>query len=164
MGGAKNHMLILPDANLDDVANALMGAAYGSAGERCMAISVGVCVGDKVADKLIDILKPRVEALQIGSSLDTGLEMGPLVTKEHREKVMNYIQMAQDEGSRLVVDGRDFVCEGHENGYFLGGSLIDNVTPENAVLPGRNFWPGAANHARRLFRRRYGTRYRSSLW
>jgi malonate-semialdehyde dehydrogenase (acetylating)/methylmalonate-semialdehyde dehydrogenase len=130
MGGAKNHMLILPDANLDDVANALMGAAYGSAGERCMAISVGVCVGDEVADKLIDILKPRVEALKIGSSLDTGLEMGPLVTKEHREKVMNYIQMAQDEGSRLAVDGRGFVCEGHEDGYFLGGSLIDNVTPE----------------------------------
>jgi malonate-semialdehyde dehydrogenase (acetylating)/methylmalonate-semialdehyde dehydrogenase len=129
MGGAKNHMLILPDANLDDVANALMGAAYGSAGERCMAISVGVCVGDEVADKLIDILKPRVESLRIGASLDTGLEMGPLVTKEHREKVMNYIQMAQDEGSRLVVDGRDFVCEGYENGYFLGGSLVDNVSP-----------------------------------
>ena len=109
MGGAKNHMLILPDADLEDVANALMGAAYGSAGERCMAISVGVCVGDEVADQLIEILKPRVEALRIGSSLDTGLEMGPLVTKEHREKVISYIQMAQDEGSRLVVDGRDFV-------------------------------------------------------
>ena len=130
MGGAKNHMLILPDADLEDVANALMGAAYGSAGERCMAISVGVCVGDEVADQLIDILKPRVEALRIGASLDTGLEMGPLVTKEHREKVMGYIQMAQDEGSRLVVDGRDFVCEGHENGYFLGGSLIDQVKPD----------------------------------
>jgi len=98
-------------------------------GKRCQ-ISVGVCVGDEVADKLIEILKPRVEALRIGSSLDTGLEMGPLVTREHREKVMNYIQMAQDEGSRLVVDGRDFVCEGHEQGYFLGGSLIDNVTSE----------------------------------
>ena len=129
MGGAKNHMLILPDADLEDVANALMGAAYGSAGERCMAISVGVCVGDEVADKLIDILKPRVEALKIGPSLDTGLEMGPLVTKEHREKVMGYIQMAEDEGSKLVVDGRDYVCEGHEQGYFLGGSLIDQVKP-----------------------------------
>ncbi|MFA9418573.1 MAG: CoA-acylating methylmalonate-semialdehyde dehydrogenase [Gammaproteobacteria bacterium] len=130
MGGAKNHMLILPDADLEDVANALMGAAYGSAGERCMAISVGVCVGDEVADNLIDILKPRVEALRIGTSLDTGLEMGPLVTREHREKVMGYIQMAEDEGSKLVVDGRDFVCEGHENGYFLGGSLIDQVKPD----------------------------------
>ena len=129
MGGAKNHMLIMPDADLEDVANALMGAAYGSAGERCMAISVGVCVGDKVADELIEILKPRVEALRIGPSLDSGLEMGPLVTKQHREKVMSYIQMAQDEGSRLVVDGRDFVCDGHEDGYFLGGSLIDQVKP-----------------------------------
>ena len=129
MGGAKNHMLILPDADLDDVANALMGAAYGSAGERCMAISVGVCIGDEVADKLIEKLKPRVEALRIGPSLDRGLEMGPLVTKEHREKVMNYIQMAEDEGSRLVVDGRDFVLDGHEDGYFLGGSLVDNVKP-----------------------------------
>ena len=129
MGGAKNHMLILPDADLEDVANALMGAAYGSAGERCMAIAVGVCVGDEVADQLIEILKPRVQALRIGASLDTGLEMGPLVTKEHREKVMGYIQMAQDEGSSLVVDGRDFVCEGYENGYFIGGSLIDHVKP-----------------------------------
>ena len=127
MGGAKNHMLILPDADLEDVANALMGAAYGSAGERCMAISVGVCIGDEVADKLIDILKPRVEALRIGPSLETNLEMGPLVTEQHRDKVMGYIQMAQDEGSRLVVDGRDFVCDGHEGGYFLGGSLIDEV-------------------------------------
>ncbi len=129
MGGAKNHMLIMPDADLEDVANALMGAAYGSAGERCMSISVGVCVGDEVADRLIEILKPRVEALRIGGSLDTGLEMGPLVTREHRAKVINYIQMAADEGSELVVDGRDFVCKGHEDGYFLGGSLIDKVTP-----------------------------------
>ena len=141
MGGAKNHMLILPDADLEDVANALMGAAYGSAGERCMAISVGVCVGDEVADKLIEILKPRVEALRIGSSLNEGLEMGPLVTKEHREKVMNYIQMAEDEGSTLVVDGRGFVCEGHEEGYFLGGSLIDNVKPEMTSYQEEIFGP-----------------------
>ena len=141
MGGAKNHMLILPDADLEDVANALMGAAYGSAGERCMAISVGVCVGDEVADKLIEILKPRVEALRIGNSTDTGLEMGPLVTREHREKVMGYIQMAQDEGSKLVVDGRGFVCEGHENGYFLGGSLIDQVKPEMTSYQEEIFGP-----------------------
>lgn len=141
MGGAKNHMLILPDADLNDVANALMGAAYGSAGERCMAISVGVCVGDEVADKLIEILKPRVEALRIGNSTDTGLEMGPLVTKEHREKVMGYIQMAEDEGSKLVVDGRGFVCEGHENGYFLGGSLIDQVKPEMTSYQEEIFGP-----------------------
>ncbi|MCF8474639.1 MAG: CoA-acylating methylmalonate-semialdehyde dehydrogenase [Emcibacter sp.] len=127
MGGAKNHMLILPDADIEGVANALMGAAYGSAGERCMAISVGVCVGDAVADKLIEILTPRVKALKIGASLDTGLEMGPLVTKEHRKKVMDYIQMGVDEGADLVVDGRSFSLKGHENGYFLGGSLFDHV-------------------------------------
>ncbi len=141
MGGAKNHMLILPDADLEDVANALMGAAYGSAGERCMAISVGVCVGDEVADKLIDILKPRVEALRIGNSTDTGLEMGPLVTTEHREKVMGYIQMAADEGSKLVVDGRGFVCEGHEDGFFLGGSLIDQVKPDMTSYQEEIFGP-----------------------
>ena len=141
LGGAKNHMLIMPDADLEDVANALMGAAYGSAGERCMAISVGVCVGDDVADRLIDILKPRVEGLRIGASLDTNLEMGPLVTREHRAKVMNYIQMAEDEGSRLVVDGRDFVCDGHEQGYFLGGSLIDNVKPEMQSYQDEIFGP-----------------------
>ncbi len=127
MGGAKNHMLILPDADLEGVANALMGAAYGSAGERCMAISVGVCVGDEVADRLIEILTPRIKALKIGTSLETGLEMGPLVTSAHRAKVMDYIQMGVDEGADLVVDGRDFTLAGHENGYFLGGSLFDNV-------------------------------------
>ena len=141
MGGAKNHMLILPDADLEDVANALMGAAYGSAGERCMAISVGVCVGDEVADQLIEILKPRVEALRIGNSTDTGLEMGPLVTAEHRDKVMNYIKMAEDEGSELVVDGRGFVCEGHEDGFFLGGSLVDKVKPDMTSYQEEIFGP-----------------------
>lgn len=130
MGGAKNHMLILPDADLQDVANALMGAAYGSAGERCMAISVGVCVGDDTADRLIDLLKPRVQALRIGPSHEPNLEMGPLVTSEHRSKVLSYIEMAQKEGAELVVDGRDFVCDGYEEGYFLGGTLIDHVKPE----------------------------------
>jgi malonate-semialdehyde dehydrogenase (acetylating)/methylmalonate-semialdehyde dehydrogenase len=130
MGGAKNHMLILPDADLEAVANALLGAAYGSAGERCMAISVGVCVGDEVADKLVEILKPRVENLRIGPSLENGLEMGPLVTAEHREKVKSYIQMAADEGAELVVDGRDFKVKGHENGFFLGGTLVDHAKPE----------------------------------
>ena len=141
MGGAKNHMLVLPDADLDEVANALMGAAYGSAGERCMAISVAVCVGDEVADQLIARLKPRVEALLIGNSTDTGLEMGPLVTQSHRQKVMDYIQMAQDEGSELVVDGRSFVCQGYENGYFLGGSLIDRVKPDMQSYQAEIFGP-----------------------
>ncbi|MBL4612242.1 MAG: CoA-acylating methylmalonate-semialdehyde dehydrogenase [Emcibacter sp.] len=141
MGGAKNHMLILPDADLEGVANALMGAAYGSAGERCMAISVGVCVGDEVADKLVELLTPRIKALKIGTSLDTGLEMGPLVTKEHRAKVMNYIQMGVDEGADLVVDGRDFTLEGHEEGYFLGGSLFDNVKKDMRTYKEEIFGP-----------------------
>ena len=141
MGGAKNHMLIMPDADLENVANALMGAAYGSAGERCMAISVGVCVGDEVADRLVEMLKPRVEALKIGPSLDTGLEMGPLVTAEHRRKVMNYIQMGVDEGADLVVDGRDFSLPGHENGFFLGGSLFDRVKPDMKSYQDEIFGP-----------------------
>jgi len=130
MGGAKNHMVVMPDADIGAAADGIMGAAYGSAGERCMAISVAVCVGDDTADKLIENLKPRVAGLKIGTSLETGLEMGPLVTKEHREKVMSYIQMAQDEGAELVLDGRDFVLEGHEEGYFLGGSIIDHVSKD----------------------------------
>ena len=130
MGGAKNHMLILPDADLEQVANALMGAAYGSAGERCMAISVGVCVGDEVADALIDILKARVTNLKIGASLERGLEMGPLVTAEHRERVLGYINMAEQEGADIVVDGRAFKLAGHEQGFFVGGTLIDRVQPE----------------------------------
>ncbi len=141
MGGAKNHMLILPDADLEGVANALMGAAYGSAGERCMAISVGVCVGDEVADKLVELLTPRVKALKIGSSLEKGLEMGPLVTKEHRAKVMDYIQMGVDEGADLVVDGRDFTLAGNEDGYFLGGSLFDNVKPDMKSYQDEIFGP-----------------------
>lgn len=127
MGGAKNHMVIMPDADLKAVSDGIIGAAYGSAGERCMAISVAVCVGDEVADRLIEDLKPRVASLKIGTSLEKGLEMGPLVTKEHREKVMGYIQMADDEGADIVLDGRDFVLKGHEDGYFLGGTIIDNV-------------------------------------
>ncbi len=127
MGGAKNHMLVLPDADLDNVANALMGAAYGSAGERCMAISVAVAIGDDVADRLVDKLTPMVKGLKIGTSLQTGLEMGPLVTVEHRQKVINYIDLGVKEGAELVVDGRDFKLKGHEDGFFLGGTLFDRV-------------------------------------
>ncbi len=141
MGGAKNHMIVMPDADINAAADGVMGAAYGSAGERCMAISVAVCVGDETADKLIENLTPRVKNLKIGTSLQTGLEMGPLVTKEHRERVMGYIQMAKEEGAELVVDGRDFVLEGHEDGYFLGGSIIDRVTPEMTPYQDEIFGP-----------------------
>ncbi|WP_417460523.1 CoA-acylating methylmalonate-semialdehyde dehydrogenase [Kordiimonas sp.] len=131
MGGAKNHMLIMPDADLDQVTDALVGAAYGSAGERCMAISVAVPVGKATADKLVEMLKPRVEALKIGHSMDTEAEMGPLVTADHLAKVRGYLDLADQEGATAVVDGRNFEykMQGFENGYYLGGSLFDNVKP-----------------------------------
>ena len=132
MGGAKNHMAVLPDADLNKVADALMGAAYGSAGERCMAISVAVCVGDETADKLVEMLKPRVEGLAIGHCDDPKAEMAALVSAEHKAKVRGYLDLAEEEGATFVVDGRKFEMTeaGYENGYYLGGSLIDNVTPE----------------------------------
>ncbi|MDX1581027.1 MAG: CoA-acylating methylmalonate-semialdehyde dehydrogenase [Alphaproteobacteria bacterium] len=131
MAGAKNHMVIMPDADPDQVVDALIGSAYGSAGERCMAISAAVAVGDKVADEVVARLKPRVEELKIGPSMDSASEMGPLVTGEHRDKVRGYIDMCIEEGGDLVVDGRDFVCEkqGYENGFFMGGTLFDRVKP-----------------------------------
>jgi len=143
MGGAKNHMVIMPDADLDQVADALIGAAYGSAGERCMAISVAVCVGDAVADKLVAMLKPRVEALRIGHSMDPEAEFGPLVTKEHMAKVQGYLDLAEEEGATIVVDGRGFknTQEGFEDGYYLGGSLFDNVTAEMRTYKEEIFGP-----------------------
>ncbi|PCI62080.1 MAG: methylmalonate-semialdehyde dehydrogenase (CoA acylating) [Kordiimonadales bacterium] len=131
MGGAKNHMIIMPDADLDQVADALIGAAYGSAGERCMAISVAVPVGQQVADKLVAMLKPRVEALKVGHSMDPEAELGPLVTADHLAKVQGYLDLAEKEGADVIVDGRDFKynMQGYENGYYLGGTLYDNVKP-----------------------------------
>ncbi|MBS0584055.1 MAG: CoA-acylating methylmalonate-semialdehyde dehydrogenase [Proteobacteria bacterium] len=128
LGGAKNHLIVMPDADRDQAVDALIGAAYGSAGERCMAISVAVAVGD-VADKLMAKLVPRVQALKIGSGLDASVEMGPLVTAAHREKVVGYIDAGVAEGAKLVVDGRGHVVAGHEDGFFLGGTLFDHVTP-----------------------------------
>ena len=128
LGGAKNHLIVMPDADLDQAVDALIGAAYGSAGERCMAISVAVAVGD-VADKLIDKLVPRIKSLKIGSGLDAKVEMGPLVTATHRDKVIGYIQDGVTEGAKLVVDGRKHVVAGNENGFFLGGTLFDHVVP-----------------------------------
>lgn len=131
MGGAKNHMVVMPDADLDQVADALVGAAYGSAGERCMAISVAVPVGRQVADKMVEMLTPRVEALKVGHSMDMDAELGPLVTADHMAKVRGYLDLAEQEGSDVVVDGRNFKynMQGYEDGYYLGGSLFDNVQP-----------------------------------
>jgi malonate-semialdehyde dehydrogenase (acetylating)/methylmalonate-semialdehyde dehydrogenase len=129
MGGAKNHAIIMPDADLDQVVDDLIGAGYGSAGERCMAIAVAVPVTDKVGDELVRRLKPRVEELKVSLPTDPAANYGPLVTREHRDKVKGYIDMGVKEGAELVVDGRNFRMQGYENGFFMGGSLFDKVTP-----------------------------------
>ena len=141
LGGAKNHMVILPDADLDQAADALMGAGYGSAGERCMAISVAVPVGKETGDALIAKLKPRVESLKIGPATDKDAEMGPVVTKQHRDKIVGYINSGVEQGADLVVDGRGFSLQGYEGGYYVGGTLFDNVTPDMTIYKEEIFGP-----------------------
>src|SRR5690606_18335296 len=123
-GGAKNHMIIMPDADMDQAVDALVGAGYGSAGERCMAISVAVPVGKDTADRLVERLIPRVESLKVGPSTDSSADFGPLVTKEALARVKNYVDAGVKEGAKLVVDGRDFTLQGYENGYYMGGCLF----------------------------------------
>ena len=141
LGGAKNHMVVMPDADMAQATDAIMGAAYGSAGERCMAISVAVAVGDRVADDLIERLIPRVRALKVGPGIDPESEMGPLVTKDHYDKVMGYIDKGIQEGAELVLDGRDLTLQGYENGYFMGGSIFDRVTTEMSIYTDEIFGP-----------------------
>ena len=141
LGGAKNHMVIMPDADMDQAVDALFGAAYGSAGERCMAVSVAVPVGEKTADALIERLAPRVRQLKIGPGLEPGVEMGPLVTREHRDRVVRYIEIGVEEGAELVVDGREITMQGYEGGFFLGGTLFDRVTPEMRIYKEEIFGP-----------------------
>ena len=141
LGGAKNHMIIMPDADLDQAADALMGAGYGSAGERCMAISVAVPVGKDTADALVAKLKPRVESLKIGPATDKDAEMGPVVTKMHRDKIVGYIDKGEEQGAKLVVDGRGFKLQGYENGYYVGGTLFDNVEPHMDIYRDEIFGP-----------------------
>ena len=129
MGGAKNHAIIMPDADLDQVTNDLIGAGYGSAGERCMAVPVAVPVSDKVADALVQRLKRQVENLKIGPSSDPDAAFGPLVSAAHRQKVIDHIAFGVKEGAELLVDGRSFKMQGYENGFYLGASLFDRVTP-----------------------------------
>jgi malonate-semialdehyde dehydrogenase (acetylating)/methylmalonate-semialdehyde dehydrogenase len=140
LGGAKNHLVVMPDADLDDAADALMGAAYGSAGERCMAISVAVAVGNS-ADKLIAKLEPRVRALKVGPGTDPEAEMGPLVTGAHRDKVKGYVDLGEKEGAKLVVDGRGMSLQGYEDGFFIGGTLFDNVTTDMTIYKEEIFGP-----------------------
>ena len=142
LGGAKNHMVVMPDADLDMAAGALMGAAFGSAGERCMAVSVAVPVTDAVADALIERLVPKIEALKIGPAADKDSEMGPLVTKAHRDKVVGYIDKGEAEGAKIVVDGRGFTPpQGYEDGFFVGGTLIDRVEPDMSIWKEEIFGP-----------------------
>ena len=140
-GGAKNHMVVMPDADLDQTVNALLGAGFGSAGERCMAISVAVIVGDEMADKVVSALKPKVEALKIGAYTEEGAEMGPLISKEHLEKVRSYIESGIQEGADLVVDGRGYKHPTHAQGYFLGGCLFDHVKPNMKIYTDEIFGP-----------------------
>ena len=143
LGGAKNHMIIMPDADLDMATNALMGASYGSAGERCMAVSVAVPVTDAVADALVEKLKPKIKALRIGPAMDPASEMGPLITAQHLEKVTGYIDSGEREGADVIVDGRSFKQDkqGYENGFFIGGTLLDNVQEDMSCYREEIFGP-----------------------
>tara|TARA_B100001057_G_scaffold237339_2_gene237725 strand:- start:2145 stop:3602 length:1458 start_codon:yes stop_codon:yes gene_type:complete len=140
LGGAKNHCVVMPDCDLDQAVNGLMGAAYGSAGERCMAQSVAVAVGN-VGDKLVSELSKKVEALKIGPGMDKNSEMGPLVTKEHLERVRGYIDLGVKEGANLVVDGRNIKLQGYEDGYYIGGCLFDNVKKDMRIYKEEIFGP-----------------------
>ena len=138
LGGAKNHALIMPDADIETTANALLGAAFGAAGERCMALSVAVTIDNDYADALIQNLVPKIKGLHIGPGVlpegEQENDMGPLISKAHLEKVSGYIDQGVSEGAKLVVDGRNYKVKGYENGYFIGGSLFDNVTPEMTII------------------------------
>jgi malonate-semialdehyde dehydrogenase (acetylating)/methylmalonate-semialdehyde dehydrogenase len=140
-GGAKNHCILMPDADLDQAADAIVGAAYGSAGERCMAITVVLAVGDAVADALIKKIKPTVQALKIGPGNLSDTEMGPLVTQAHWERVKSYIDLGSQEGAELVVDGRAYKPEGHEKGFYMGGTLFDKVKPSMRIYQEEIFGP-----------------------
>jgi malonate-semialdehyde dehydrogenase (acetylating)/methylmalonate-semialdehyde dehydrogenase len=140
-GGAKNHMVVMPDADIDQAVDALIGAGYGSAGERCMAISVAIPVGEKTADILVKKLIPRVESLKVGPSTDTQADYGPMVTKELLNKVRGYIDTGVKEGAKLLVDGRGFKLQGYENGNFIGGCLFDEVKPDMTIYKEEIFGP-----------------------
>jgi malonate-semialdehyde dehydrogenase (acetylating)/methylmalonate-semialdehyde dehydrogenase len=141
LGGAKNHLVVMPDADSNHTVDALMGAAYGSAGERCMAISVAVAVGPDTGDRLVEALIPKVTALKIGPGTSPGMDMGPLVTQQHLDKVSGYVELGVKEGAKLLVDGRGLRVPGAENGFFMGGCLFDDVTPEMKIYQEEIFGP-----------------------
>ena len=141
LGGAKNHAVVMPDADVDNAVSALMGAAFGSCGERCMAISVAVCVGDETADTVVSKLREQIADLKVGAGSDVSNNMGPLVTREHFDKVKGYVDLGVEEGAELVCDGRDLVVAGHEDGFFLGPCLFDNVTSGMRIYQEEIFGP-----------------------
>ena len=141
LGGAKNHAIVMPDADVDNAVNALMGAAFGSCGERCMAISVAVCVGDETADIVVNKLQEQIASLKVGAGTDNSNQMGPLVSKAHFEKVKGYVDLGVEEGADLVADGRGLVVAGHEDGFFLGPCLFDKVTSNMRIYQEEIFGP-----------------------
>ncbi|CAH0529123.1 CoA-acylating methylmalonate-semialdehyde dehydrogenase [Vibrio hippocampi] len=141
LGGAKNHAVVMPDADLDNVTNALMGAAFGSCGQRCMAISVAVAVGDQVADALVSKLKPRIEALKVGPGSNNDNDMGPLITLDQKQKITHFVDEAVAQGADIITDGRTKVVPGYEDGFFFGGTLFDNVTPDMTIYQQEVFGP-----------------------
>ncbi|EAB9064425.1 aldehyde dehydrogenase family protein, partial [Salmonella enterica subsp. enterica] len=141
LGGAKNHAVVMPDADIANAVSAMMGAAYGSCGERCMAVPLIVAVGDEVADKMIDGLKAEIAKMKVGPGTDNGNDMGPLVTKPHFEKVTGYVDQGVKEGATLLVDGRGLKVKGHEDGYFLGPCLFDHVKPGMVIYQEEIFGP-----------------------
>jgi len=141
MGGAKNHGLILPDADLDQAVKDIMGAAYGSAGERCMALPVVVPVGQKTAEAVRERVLGELETLKVGLSTDTDAQYGPVVSAAHKQKISDYIQLGVDEGAELVVDGRGFSLQGYEKGFFMGPSLFDQVKPTMKTYQEEIFGP-----------------------
>ncbi len=141
LGGAKNHAIVMPEADIDNAVSALMGAAYGSCGERCMAISVVVAVGETTADELVGKLAAEVRALRVGPGLDEANDMGPLVTAAHYDRVKGYVDLGVEEGAELVVDGREIIVPGYENGFFLGGCLFDRVEPGMRIYQDEIFGP-----------------------
>jgi malonate-semialdehyde dehydrogenase (acetylating)/methylmalonate-semialdehyde dehydrogenase len=141
LGGAKNHAIVLPDADMDNAVNALLGAAYGSCGERCMAISAVVAVGEDTADRLVSKLQQQLAELKVGPGTNNENDMGPLVTRQHCDKVTGYVDLGVSEGAELVVDGRGLRVAGYEDGYFLGPSLFDRVTPDMQIYRDEIFGP-----------------------
>ena len=165
LGGAKNHAIVMPDADVDNAVSALMGAAFGSCGERCMAISVAVCVGDETADIVVNKLQQQIAGLKVGAGTDNSNQMGPLVSKAHFEKVKGYVDLGVDEGADLVADGRGLVVAGHEDGFFLGPCLFDKVTSNMRIYQEEIFGPVLSRrvhlqHGHEKWQARTGTGWR----